>query len=331
MPALRRYYRGDELIAMRDVQASTTRYYRFDHQGTTQCLTNEAGAVTDRFAADAWGVEVKRTGSSINRHWYIGSNGYYGQSTSALQYVRWRYLQPRYGSWISRDPLSALDGTSARLFNALHPQWVDPFLIPNSIPTIRSRNAIPDAFVYALNSAALRIDPSGLQCPKLVQCPDPCDRTSSGKKYTGPGKLDCNRAAMEHDRIQWWCKQDVLGNQVPRFQADTTCCCHDHCGVAYWTGCTVVSDQGATDGENFFELPQMLQLCVHFHEGRRACICKNTEGEFNGGYLSVGLEVDRVLDCLRNLLQSCNLKPGWCLPKNTPRTFNCATAKSFYD
>jgi hypothetical protein len=36
---------------------------------TTQCLTDISGAVTDRFASDAWGVQVKRTGTSINRHW----------------------------------------------------------------------------------------------------------------------------------------------------------------------------------------------------------------------------------------------------------------------
>lgn len=69
--SLRRYFRGHRLVAMQDVQANQTRYYHFDHQGTTQCLTDEAGAVTDRFASNAWGVPVKRTGTSINRQWYI--------------------------------------------------------------------------------------------------------------------------------------------------------------------------------------------------------------------------------------------------------------------
>jgi len=44
------YYRGHSLVSMRDGQANASRYYHFDAQGTTQCLTNEAGAVTDRFA-----------------------------------------------------------------------------------------------------------------------------------------------------------------------------------------------------------------------------------------------------------------------------------------
>ena len=40
---LRRYYRGANLVAMRDVQAGQNRYYHFDHEDTTQCLRHQAG------------------------------------------------------------------------------------------------------------------------------------------------------------------------------------------------------------------------------------------------------------------------------------------------
>ena len=53
--ALRTYFRGRNLVSMRDQAAGKMAYYHFDHQGTTQCLTDSAGAVTDRFASDAWG------------------------------------------------------------------------------------------------------------------------------------------------------------------------------------------------------------------------------------------------------------------------------------
>src|SRR3712207_2745543 len=102
---LRRYYRGHNLGAMRDVPAAQTRYYHFDHQGTTQCLSDSTGAVTDRFGADAWGVEVKRTGSNINRQWYIGNWGYYRQVDQPFSYVRARYLNPALGQWLARTPL----------------------------------------------------------------------------------------------------------------------------------------------------------------------------------------------------------------------------------
>jgi RHS repeat-associated protein len=103
--AVRRYYRGRNLVAVRDVAAGQNRYYHFDHQGTTQCLTDQSGAVTDRFASDAWGVQVKRTGTSINRQWYVGQLGYYRQVDQALDYVRARYLAAARARWVSRDPI----------------------------------------------------------------------------------------------------------------------------------------------------------------------------------------------------------------------------------
>jgi RHS repeat-associated protein len=130
MTPLRRYYRGHSLVAMRDVQANQTRYYHADHQGTTQALTDGTGAVTDRFASDAWGVQVKRTGSSINRQWYVGQLGYYRQLDQALDYVRARYLDVARGRWASRDRLR----TAQR------------------------------SYTYAGNNPPVAVDPTGLRC-----------------------------------------------------------------------------------------------------------------------------------------------------------------------
>src|SRR5688572_23436954 len=102
---LRRYYRGHTLSQMRDETLGQSRTYHFDHQGTTQALTDSTGAVTDRFASDAWGVEVKRTGSSINRHWYIGNGGYWHSSPTSPAYVRARHAAPVLARWMSRDPI----------------------------------------------------------------------------------------------------------------------------------------------------------------------------------------------------------------------------------
>src|SRR5437763_3814323 len=103
--ALRTYYRGASLVTMRDEQAGANSVFHFDHHGTTQLLTNNAGAPTDRFASDAWGVQVKRTGSSINRNWYVGKWGYYRQTELLTIYVRARYLAPTCGTWITPDPM----------------------------------------------------------------------------------------------------------------------------------------------------------------------------------------------------------------------------------
>src|SRR5262249_48373249 len=58
--------------------------------------------------ADAWGVQVKRSGSSINSHWYIGASGYLTDQPVSL-YVRARHLVPTRGRWSSRDQESDAD------------------------------------------------------------------------------------------------------------------------------------------------------------------------------------------------------------------------------
>ena len=101
---LRRYYRRHTLATFRDEVAGTGRTYHFDHQGTTQCLTDNTGAVTDRFDSDAWGNQVKRTDTSINRQWYIANRGYYRQPVNGSFYVRARSVSPATAGWLSRDP-----------------------------------------------------------------------------------------------------------------------------------------------------------------------------------------------------------------------------------
>jgi hypothetical protein len=100
--ALRTYYRGKNLVTMRDEVTATSRTYHFDHQGTTQCLTDGTGAVTDRFASDAWGVQVKRTGTSLNRHWYVGNWGYYRQLDIQSIYIRRRSYDWNRGRYLGR-------------------------------------------------------------------------------------------------------------------------------------------------------------------------------------------------------------------------------------
>jgi RHS repeat-associated protein len=101
--ALRTYYGGRKLVTVRNEVAGQSRIYHFDHQGTTQCLTDQTGAVTDRFACDAWGVQVKRAGNSINRQWYVGKLGYYRAVDCMLDYVRARWYSPYTAQWISID------------------------------------------------------------------------------------------------------------------------------------------------------------------------------------------------------------------------------------
>lgn len=137
--ALRTYYHGYDLVAMRDEQAAQSRYHHFDHQGTTQALTDATSAVTDRFSADAWGVQVRRTGTSINRQWYVGGRGYQRDLDTGRDYVRARYLEGVRARWISRDPIGGLFGL----------------------------------YGYAENRPVLTTDPTGLQVCGTQLCYEP--------------------------------------------------------------------------------------------------------------------------------------------------------------
>ncbi len=147
--ALRTEWRGATLAAMQDHVAGVTRTYHLDHQGTVQCLTDDNGVVTDRFSCDAWGNEFKRTGTSINRHWYIGHLGYYRQVDQALDYVRARTLSVGRGAWLSLDPVGR----------------PPTFLLPLNP---RARDAVgvsgEPGYGYAANQPELMVDPSGLKC-----------------------------------------------------------------------------------------------------------------------------------------------------------------------
>jgi hypothetical protein len=173
--SLRSYSRGHTLVSMQDGVANATRYYHFDHQGTTQCLTNEAGVVTDRFASDAWGVEVKRTGNSINRHWYVGNGGYY-VGRAAFYYVRRRNLSAALSAWLSPDPLAFR--SSRRLLLQVVTRSATRMAQRGT-----SRIAVPRAtyrhtYEYVRNDPTARIDATGLKIGNLF-----CDETEL-KRFT---------------------------------------------------------------------------------------------------------------------------------------------------
>jgi RHS repeat-associated protein len=114
------------LFSMR--RGGTTYNYRYDAQGNTRALTDEAGNRTDSYRYDAWGNETVATGATVNPYRYGGEVGYhYGMDRRSYD-VRERTYIPIRGRWASPDPLF-LSGE--------------------------------DKYLYARNSPASRIDPSG--------------------------------------------------------------------------------------------------------------------------------------------------------------------------
>ncbi len=108
-------------------------FYGFDSQGSTPILTNPAGAVTDAYAYLAFGTAWQGGNGSTNAYRYVGEYGYYRDST-AVQYVRARWLAVGTDRWLSEDPIHVV--RNLYLYAQVMPQVLnDPI---GKIATIRA-------------------------------------------------------------------------------------------------------------------------------------------------------------------------------------------------
>jgi RHS repeat-associated protein/uncharacterized repeat protein (TIGR01451 family) len=110
-------------------------FYGYDAHGNVRFLTNAAGAVTDTYTFDAFGVRLSGTGSTPNDFLYSGE-----QSDSFLGFynLRARYYNPSTGRFLTADPLGSRDLNFSGPFTQ-------------------------HLYVYANNNPVNRIDPAGTQ------------------------------------------------------------------------------------------------------------------------------------------------------------------------
>jgi RHS repeat-associated protein len=96
---------------------SQTSYYHYDGQGSTLCLTNENGDVTDQYAYTAYGEEVDTGVANFTRNpfRYVGQQGYYRDADTGEYYVRARTYSPVLARWLSLDP-TGLQGGGENLY-----------------------------------------------------------------------------------------------------------------------------------------------------------------------------------------------------------------------
>jgi RHS repeat-associated protein len=115
---------GDLLSELR---GSTTSYALFDGLGSTDRLTNSAGAVTDSYVYSGCGLIEAVSGSTVNWLRFCGREGYYYDTDLAQYYVRARYYDPATGRFLSLDPLEFIDGENLYQYVANNPiQSADP-------------------------------------------------------------------------------------------------------------------------------------------------------------------------------------------------------------
>ncbi len=149
-----------------------TSYLLKDRLDSTTALVDPAGALTDTYEYDAWGLLTAQTGSTSNDDTFTGRM--LDRETS-LYYNRARQYDPTVGRFTQTDPLADPTRETARgLRNAIpHPLGLDPeasevsSTSSISSPTLTSR-ASPSAtavatspYGYVENGPTNRVDPTG--------------------------------------------------------------------------------------------------------------------------------------------------------------------------
>jgi RHS repeat-associated protein len=80
----------------------TPSFYGYDGHGNVRFLTNSAGAITDTYTYDAFGMQIAHTGTTPNVFQFSGE---WLDSNVGLYYLRARYLNQATGRFWARDPI----------------------------------------------------------------------------------------------------------------------------------------------------------------------------------------------------------------------------------
>jgi RHS repeat-associated protein len=90
------------LARISERQGGATSFYGYDGRGSVRLLTNAAGAVTDTYNYDAFGIKLDSAGATPNDFLFSGE-----QFDSNLQfyYMRARYLNQASGRFLTMDPM----------------------------------------------------------------------------------------------------------------------------------------------------------------------------------------------------------------------------------
>ncbi|MFA5354797.1 MAG: RHS repeat-associated core domain-containing protein, partial [Thermodesulfovibrionales bacterium] len=113
----------DEPLAME--RGGHTYYYHADHLGSIVALTDEAGAVVQKYDYDSYGNLDPGTTTIKQPYTYTGREW---DSETGLSYYRARYYDAKAGRFISKDPIGFAGG-DANLYRYVENnpiKWVDP-------------------------------------------------------------------------------------------------------------------------------------------------------------------------------------------------------------
>jgi RHS repeat-associated protein len=118
----------DNGLAMTAIGASETDiyYYLTDHLGSVVAITDDNGAIVERYDYDAWGrtsvsdaVGVPSEESALNNR--IAFQGREYSWSTGLYYFRARWYDPITGRWLSKDPIGISGGLNHHVAFANNP------------------------------------------------------------------------------------------------------------------------------------------------------------------------------------------------------------------
>ncbi|HUP82468.1 MAG TPA: putative Ig domain-containing protein [Pirellula sp.] len=109
------YIYGRNLIAQN--RGGVMSFYLRDGLGSTRALADVTGTVTDRFAYDAFGLQVERTGSTSTSFLFAGEQR---DTSLGLDYLRARYYNTSIGRFVSRDSYAGEIGDPVTLHRYLY-------------------------------------------------------------------------------------------------------------------------------------------------------------------------------------------------------------------
>jgi RHS repeat-associated protein len=130
------YLHGDDLISQTRLHAelTSTHVYHYDGLGTTRALSDETGAITDRYTYTAFGTVDPAGTSGNNSHATENPYQYTGEQLDeelGWYYLRARYMDPGVGRFVGMDPFRGVanDPRSLHKYSyvlASPPNGVDP-------------------------------------------------------------------------------------------------------------------------------------------------------------------------------------------------------------
>jgi RHS repeat-associated protein len=158
------YIYGNDLISQS--RNGVDSFYGYDGLGSTRVLTDELGAVTDKYTYDAYGRISKSTGTTDNSYLYAGEQFDKGLNQ---YYLRDRYYNQNLGSFSSRDNfegeiLSPLSLSKYHYVQSNPVNFTDPsgqFSWMQLLVTIQIASTISSSITYAN-------EPTGLNAGLLI-------------------------------------------------------------------------------------------------------------------------------------------------------------------